>query len=117
MGIDWKILTSVNQLEAIDQLSNEKPIALFKHSTSCSISAMAKMRLESSWNLDKKVDIYYLDLLNYRNISNAIAEKYAVHHESPQLLLISKGECIYDGSHFDISTSEIAETLDYYNLN
>lgn len=71
---------------------------------------MAKMRLEENWDLDD-LDIYYLDLKKYRNVSDAIAEKLSVHHESPQILLIRNKECIYDASHFDISVNELKESL------
>lgn len=72
---------------------------------------MAKMRLESNWNFsEEELTPFYLDLKNYRSISSDIAEKFSVHHESPQVLLVRKGECIYDASHFDISVDELHET-------
>ncbi len=107
--IDWKPLTELAQLELIAEDSKEKPVVIFKHSTTCSISVMAKMRLESNWNLD--LDTYYLDLKNYKQISNTIAEKFSVHHESPQIILLKNGEAIYDASHFDISVSELQEAI------
>ena len=55
------------------------------------------------------IDFYYLDLLNYRSISSTIAEKFQVHHESPQVLLIKNGECIYDESHYGIMMDELVE--------
>jgi bacillithiol system protein YtxJ len=70
---------------------------------------MAKRRLESNWNLD--LDAYYLDLKQYKEISNTIAEKFSVHHESPQLILLKDGEAIYDASHFDISVEELQEAI------
>ncbi len=113
--MEWKLLTEINQLDFIKEESKKKPIVIFKHSTTCSISKMSKMRLESAWDLD--IDAYYLDLLNYRPISAAIAEKFSVHHESPQLLLIENEECIYDASHFDISVDELKEALEYQENN
>jgi bacillithiol system protein YtxJ len=113
--MNWGNLTDNSQLDQISSESQHYPILIFKHSTSCSISSMAKLRLESSWNLDQ-VKTYFLDLLSFRSLSNAIAEKFDVHHESPQVILIYKGECIYDASHFDISLVEIRETLDYHKI-
>ncbi len=113
--MNWEHLSRKSQLYDIDVLSEQHPVVIFKHSTSCSISGMAKLRLESSWNLDQ-INTYFLDLLQHRDLSNQIAEKYQVHHESPQLILIYKKECIYDASHFDISVSEITETLDYHKI-
>lgn len=108
----WKILDSVEGLNGVLDASHQKVIAIFKHSTTCSISHMAKMRIEEHWDL-QDVDLYYLDLKAHRNISNTIAEKLSVHHESPQILLIKNGECVYDASHFDISVEEIKESLDW----
>lgn len=57
---------------------------------------------------------FYLDVKRDRNVSSHIADSFGVHHESPQVLIIRKGECIYDASHFDISVEEIKETLEYH---
>ena len=109
--IAWKNFENLSQLEEVDLLSNEGGAVIFKHSTTCSISAMAKMRLENNWDLD--VPVFYLDLKSYREISNAITERYSVHHESPQLLFILNGDCVYDASHFDISVDELKEAIAY----
>jgi bacillithiol system protein YtxJ len=112
--INWKNLSSISDLDDADKVSYENDVLLFKHSTTCSISHMAKMRLESSWNLSDKLIPYYLDLKTFRNVSETISEKYQVHHESPQVIIIRKGECIYDASHLDISIEEISETLSFH---
>ncbi len=104
--MDWNHLSSIDQLEAIATESFNTPQVLFKHSTRCSISSMAQNRLESS-TPPTGVDFYLLDLLQHRNISAAIAEKFKVHHESPQVLVIINGECTYDESHMGISMDEI----------
>jgi bacillithiol system protein YtxJ len=104
---NWKVLNDESQIEQIIEASIERPILIFKHSTTCSISMMAKKRFENSWT--DKIDAYYLDLLSYRSISNKVSETFKVHHESPQVLLISKGECIYDESHLDIDAKVIME--------
>jgi bacillithiol system protein YtxJ len=107
--INWIVVNELAQIDELVQNSFNKPLILFKHSTTCSISQMTKLRFESAYDLE--LDCYYLDLLTFRPISNYIAEKFSVHHESPQLLLIDKGECTYDASHFDISVAELKETL------
>jgi len=104
--MDWNHLSSIDQLEVIATESFNTPQVLFKHSTRCSISSMALNRLESS-TPPTGVDFYLLDLLQHRNISAAIAEKFKVHHESPQVLVIINGECTYDESHMGISMDEI----------
>ena len=106
--MDWKNLTSIDQLETITANSFNTPQVLFKHSTRCSISSMALNRLESS-TPPTGIDFYLLDLLQHRDISAAIADRFKVHHESPQVLVIRSGECTYDESHMGISMDEIAE--------
>jgi bacillithiol system protein YtxJ len=106
----WKNLTSEDTLEQIKIASKENAQVIFKHSTRCSISTMAKSRLERA---DSPTDftVHYLDLLEYRNISNKIAEDFDVEHASPQIIIIKNGECIYDESHNGISMDEILEQL------
>jgi bacillithiol system protein YtxJ len=106
--MNWLPLTSIEQLDEIKAASNNKPQLIFKHSTTCSISKMAFSRFERAEAPDT-IDFYYLDLLNYRTISNAIAEKFQVHHESPQIILVKNGECIYDESHYGIMMDEVIE--------
>lgn len=106
----WKNLEQLIALEEIDKASFTHPILIFKHSTRCSISDVAKARLDKEENLNG-VDFYYLDLIKHRDISNALAQKYNVHHESPQILLINKGECVYDESHIGITMAEIKEQV------
>jgi len=110
--LDWKNVTSKSEIDQIVERSKEVPCAIFKHSTRCSISTMAKMRLESGWNLDSsKVEMYYLDLIAKRDISNYITEHLGVHHESPQLILLRNGQVTYDASHLDITFEELNEGL------
>lgn len=104
--MEWKELTSEEQLAEINDRSRLKPVLIFKHSTRCSISVMAKNRLDKMEH-DDAADYYYLDLLRFRNVSNKIAEDYAVHHESPQILLVVNGECVYEESHNGIIPEDI----------
>lgn len=106
--MDWIQLTAATQLAEIKELSKSKPQVIFKHSTRCSISGVAKNRLERS-KVPGNVDFYFLDLIRNREISNKIAEDFSVYHESPQVLLIKNGECVYDESHSGISMDEIEE--------
>jgi bacillithiol system protein YtxJ len=108
--MNWIELTSEDQLNVIFEKSKEKPQVIFKHSTRCSISAMAKGRLERSL-APENADFYFLDLIAHRNLSNKISTTFQVFHESPQILLIRNGECTYDESHGSISMDEIAEQV------
>jgi len=108
--MNWITLETETQLDDIRQRSEQRPQVIFKHSTRCSTSALVKSRLErGSKSQDKDIEFYYLDLLNYRPISNKIAETFRVQHESPQVLIIRDGKCIYDESHLGINLDEIIE--------
>lgn len=109
----WQPLHSENELDTIDQISSTQPVLLFKHSTRCSISTAALSRTERNWNaaIVGNMPCYYLDLLNYRPISTAIAQRYQIEHQSPQVLIIHHGKCIYHASHFDIQFAEIAQAV------
>ena len=105
--IDWNELTDLVQLDEIIAISNEKPVAIFKHSTRCSISRMALKQFENEFNSSDKVTPYFLDLIAHRDISNEIANRFGVHHQSPQLILIKEGKAIYNVSHSDIDAEEL----------
>jgi bacillithiol system protein YtxJ len=109
--LNWIILTDLGQLNEIIDLSNEKPVLIFKHSTRCNISRFALKQFENDYNLEVKIPLYFLDLLNHRDISNEIAVQFVVEHQSPQLLLISKGKCIYDASHSNIAAEDLNRFL------
>lgn len=109
-SIPWEELSEEAQLETINELSKTKPVLIFKHSTRCSISAMAKNRFEKGWE-EANVSIWLLDLIRYREISNKIAADYGVMHQSPQVLLIKNGECIYTATHNAIDFKSIQEAL------
>ena len=106
--MNWIQITTIAQLDEIKAKSNTKPQLVFKHSFRCSISSMTKNRLERSQQ-PNNIDFYFLDLINYRTISNKISEDFNVWHESPQILLIKNGECVYDESHTAIRMEDIVE--------
>ncbi|MCB0650407.1 MAG: bacillithiol system redox-active protein YtxJ [Saprospiraceae bacterium] len=110
--INWIALEDIEELNAIRQSSSETPCVIFKHSTRCSISSIAKSRLEKSKDWDNhSVKVYYLDLIERRDISNKIAEVFQVEHASPQLLLIEHGDCTWNTSHLDISPEKLQARL------
>lgn len=106
--MDWKILSDRAQLDEIIKASFDRPQVIFKHSTRCSISSVAKNRLEKAGK-PENMEFYYLDLISYRDISNTVADKFKVYHESPQVLVIKDGECVYDESHMSISMDKIKD--------
>ena len=109
--INWIELTDLGQLNEIMDLSHEQPVVIFKHSTRCSISRMALKQFENEFDLEGSVTPYFLDLINHRDISNEIATRFEVYHQSPQLLLIKEGKSIYDASHSDIDAVVLKEKI------
>jgi bacillithiol system protein YtxJ len=105
----WNELNNINDLETALKASHEQPVALFKHSTRCSVSLMAKKSIERFWDLD--IDAYYLDLIAHRDVSNSIAEQLEIHHQSPQMILVKDGKAIYNASHGSIDVDAMGELL------
>jgi bacillithiol system protein YtxJ len=98
-------------LDEIIALSKEKPVLIFKHSTRCSISRFALKQFENEFDLQNQIDAYFLDLLEFRDISNEIASRFGIMHQSPQLLLIKEGKVLYDASHSDIQANELKKYI------
>lgn len=113
----WNNLNSDTQLEEIVEASFKQTQILFKHSTRCSISNAVLNRLERNWKDDDFTGIttYYLDLLNHRNVSTAIAERFQVTHESPQVLVIKNGTCVYHVSHTEIDYHDLKDAAHSIN--
>jgi len=110
--LPWKQLTSLDQLRTIAEDSKSKPVAIFKHSTTCGISRMVLRGLEADYDIDaNELDFYYLDLKAYREISNEIAARFQVWHESPQMILIKNGTAVYNASHSAVNTHGLKERL------
>jgi bacillithiol system protein YtxJ len=107
--IKWNHLSSDNHLVDLDEKSKERPVIIFKHSTRCSISAMALSRFERNYESESGFDPYFLDLIANRNLSNQIAKKYQIVHQSPQVIVIKNGKAIFDASHNAISFNEVRE--------
>jgi len=104
--MNWIPLLNEQQLEEIKKNSDHRPQVIFKHSSRCSVSSMARHRLDRN-EFPTGIDFYFLDIINNRNISNKIASDFRVRHESPQVLVINKGACVYDESHSGIHMDEI----------
>lgn len=107
--MNWKPLTGNELLSQIDDESKGRNVLIFKHSTRCSISDAALGRLQRNWKEEhaQQMACYYLDLLKFRELSNHVAEKYGVPHQSPQALIIRDGKCIFSQTHFDIDLKQL----------
>ncbi|MDG1333847.1 MAG: bacillithiol system redox-active protein YtxJ [Crocinitomicaceae bacterium] len=111
-GLPWERLTSVDQLKEVIASSSEKPVLLFKHSTRCSISSMALNSFQHGWEgTPEEIDIYYLDLLNYRDVSNAMALETGVIHQSPQVIVLKNNEVVYTATHSSISARSALNSI------
>jgi bacillithiol system protein YtxJ len=101
--IPWHRLTKMEQLAEIEKESLSKPIIIFKHSTRCGTSRMTLRQFESQFLIkDEKVKLYFLDLIAFREVSNEVAIRFQVMHQSPQLLVIRNSNTIHHSSHYNI---------------
>jgi len=115
--LDWTPLTSEDHVRDItENKSHSTYCVIFKHSTTCSLSAIAKHRMKDLTSASPKdFQFYYLDLLAYRPVSKFIADTYGVTHESPQILIIKNGKCIYDVSHLSINIDCVLNKIEPVN--
>lgn len=109
--LPWLPLTQVDQLNAISEKSKTKTQFIFKHSTRCGISRMVMNQFVSAYALDTNADLYYLDLLNYRDVSNEVGYKFQVMHQSPQLLIIKNGVAVAHASHGAVNDMDLNRFL------
>ncbi|MDP2161177.1 MAG: bacillithiol system redox-active protein YtxJ [Flavobacterium sp.] len=110
--VAWRMLTDLGQLNELIELSHQQPVLIFKHSTRCSISRFALKTFENEYDFTaEELQPYFLDLLQYRTISNEIAHRFGVMHHSPQILMIKEGKCVYDESHDGIEVEGLKRFL------
>lgn len=101
-SINWIELIELSQLEELRNNSKDKLVVIFKHSTRCGISRSVLRKFEKATKSNDNVAFYFLDLIKYRNISNAISSEFNVHHQSPQVILIKNKISVANESHYDI---------------
>ncbi len=112
MPDNWETLSTEDQIDSIISESHKRPQIIFKHSTRCSISSRAYQRLDSIGpKVNDKADIYYLDVIASRPISNSVAARFKIPHESPQLLIISDEQVILHKSHGAIQEEVILNAI------
>lgn len=109
---DWIHLSVPDQINELITESGSIPIVIYKHSSRCGLSYMTENKLESGWEVLKpKVNLYFLDVIRYRNVSAAVAERFNIRHQSPQILVIKNGICVYNTSHHEINVDTILKFL------
>lgn len=110
--LPWIPLNLIDQLHEIEEKSKIKTQVIFKHSTRCGISRMVLNQFVNNYNLtEKELDLYYLDLLSYRNVSDEVGFKFQVFHQSPQLLVIKNGIVVAHESHGAIQFIDLEKYL------
>ncbi|HEV7231749.1 MAG TPA: bacillithiol system redox-active protein YtxJ [Bacteroidia bacterium] len=103
----------MEEIDLMSKMPAHRAAVIFKHSTRCSISRFVLKNLNQSWHFShQELPFYFLDLLAHRSISNKVAEHYDVVHQSPQLLLIKNGKCVYNKTHEEISSEDVAGFLE-----
>lgn len=107
--MNWNHLTSVEEVNKLDEESQHHPLLIYKHSTRCSICTAAIARIERKFTESDagKLKPFYIDVLKSRDVSNLIAEKYGVEHQSPQALVIHKGKCVMVLNHMEINYDDL----------
>ncbi len=109
--VGWRQLTDLGQLDEMVTESADKPVIIFKHSTRCGVSRMVLKQFENEFDLHDKITPYFLDLLEHRNISNEIASRFGVFHQSPQLIVIKDGTVVYNDSHGSIDAGKLEQFI------
>ena len=111
--MQWQTLSDVTQIADLIATSYETPVLIFKHSTRCGVSSFVRNRFEDDWNFSKnEVTPVYLDLIRHRNVSNALAKEFNVQHESPQILLLINGDCVFHASHLSARVEALIPPLE-----
>ena len=110
--LNWIPLVSLEEINTIKEISKTQSVLIFKHATRCGISRMIIKQFESLFNEEnKQLKVYYLDLLNFREVSSKISEVFQVIHQSPQLLVIKNGISVYDESHYEITKVKLSKFI------
>jgi bacillithiol system protein YtxJ len=111
-NLSWQVLNDKNQIDHAIEVSNTKPVVIFKHSTRCGISRMVLNQFEGNAEFDEDaVLLLYLDLLNHRDISNEIANRFGILHQSPQMLILKDGDVVHHSSHSAIVPSAVNQII------
>ncbi|MFZ6051176.1 bacillithiol system redox-active protein YtxJ [Halocola ammonii] len=110
--MNWHFIQDTEDLQNAMDLSYQQPVMIFKHSTRCPVSFMAKRKVESSWSFDDDAVIpFFLDLISFRQLSQEIATTLKVEHQSPQIILLKDGQASFHASHHSIDTDDLKPFL------
>lgn len=110
-SINWIPLNAIEEINQLKEMSKTQYVGVFKHSTRCVISKTVLKRFEESFPDDLNIAMYYIDLLNYREVSSEIGTAFEVLHQSPQFVLIRDEKAISHASHYDILEMEFSDLI------
>ncbi len=113
MSDRYRLLMSVEDLDAVVEASFTRPALVYKHSLTCGTSAWAHEELEALIDgppID--VDICVVHVQTSRAVSDAIAARFGVRHQSPQALLVQNGAVVWHASHHRLSQAEMARAIE-----
>lgn len=110
-NLNWIQVETIESLKSALSKSTDNPVLFFKHSTRCSISSMALNRFEKEWNESNNCELYFIDLIAHRDVSNTLSELTEIPHQSPQVIVVDQGKSIYNASHSGIDAEDIQSKL------
>lgn len=106
MGNHFVKITEITSLEELTGRSKDRPIVIFKHSLTCPISSAAYDRMEG---FDGEVAL--VEVQRARPLSTEIERRLGVAHESPQVIVLSQGQVVWNASHFQITAEAVAAAV------
>lgn len=110
--LPWIALNTIEQLDVIESTSKKKIQVIFKYSSRCGVSRMVLNQFVDAYELtEENLDLYFLDLISYRDVSNEVGYKFQVMHESPQLLVIKDGVVVAHSSHSGVNSIDLSRFI------
>jgi bacillithiol system protein YtxJ len=107
--MNWITLTSEKEVQ--DLFKSDEYALIYKHSPRCMTSLMAFKSMKSGSEADYSIPFYIVDVIQNRDISRLVAETFSVRHESPQILIVKDGQCVYDISHESIVLRDVVTKI------
>ena len=102
-------LRTADDAEAMLAASHERPVALLKHSSMCFASARGRAAFERLEATDDALPLYVVVVQHARAVSNALAERLGVRHETPQAMILRDGRPVLVQSHGRIRTDDLLD--------
>ncbi len=99
-------LKTNEELDALFEQSNAKPVLLFKHSLTCPISAGVYQEMSGA-----NADVNIVVMQHARDVSTEIAQRTGIRHESPQAIVLKNGQPVYHASHYDVTAADVEAKL------